>query len=432
MNFFVETYGCQMNKADSISVIENLKMSGFIQVFSPHEANFIIINTCSVRKTAENRIWGRLGSYKSLKKKYGLFILVMGCMSQRLGIEFFNESPIVDIVVGTFYKDKIPEIVRNYQKGQRVAFIDEKKLEFGLSSPDTDAPNKAFVTISHGCNNFCSYCIVPYLRGREISRNSDEIINDINNLTKLGVLQITLLGQNVNSYGNDTNDVNFPNLLKKISHETDIKWIKYLSSHPKDFTDELIDVIATENKVSKWLHLAVQSGSDKILTMMNRNYKIETYIEKVTKLKEIVPNLNLTTDIIVGFPGETDADFSDTVNLINRLEFDDAFMYKYNVRENTVACKDLTDDIDDEIKLSRLSKIIDLQRKIQHNNKIKRIGSTTEIIADKYSKKDQKEILANSQEELMIIFKGEESDFNKISKIKITKIQGNSLYGEKI
>nr|HPO50683.1 MiaB/RimO family radical SAM methylthiotransferase [Spirochaetota bacterium] len=280
------------------------------------------------------------------------------------------------------------------------------------------------------CNNFCSYCIVPYLRGREVSRDSGEIIEDINNLVKLGVKQATLLGQNVNSYGNDTNDINFPSLLKKISNETDIKWIKYLSSHPKDFTDELIEVISTEKKVSKWLHLAVQSGSNKILEKMNRKYKIETYIEKVMKLKSLNPELNLTTDIIVGFPGETEADFNDTVDLINTVKFDDAFMYKYNIRENTFAAKELGDDVPEDEKLSRLSKIIDLQRDIKSENKKKRIGSILEVIPEKFSKNSDREILGNSAEDLMVLFQGEEKDFEEILKVKVTQLKGGSLFGE--
>ena len=265
MNFFVETYGCQMNKSDSLSVSQNMIRNGYNEVYHPEDANIVIINTCSVRKTAENRIWGRLGYYKGLKRIYNQTILVMGCMSQRVGVEFFNESPVADIVVGNFYKDKIPDIIKNHQVGQRVAFIDQKTPIFGDSFPEADHPKKAFVTISHGCDNFCSYCIVPYLRGREVSRNSNDIIKDINNLVAKGVMQVTLLGQNVNSYGNDTNDIDFATLLQKISSETDIKWIKYLSSHPKDFNDKLIEVIAENKKVSKWLHLPVQAGSNKIL-----------------------------------------------------------------------------------------------------------------------------------------------------------------------
>ncbi|OHD78644.1 MAG: tRNA (N6-isopentenyl adenosine(37)-C2)-methylthiotransferase MiaB, partial [Spirochaetes bacterium RIFOXYB1_FULL_32_8] len=356
--FFVETYGCQMNKADSTSVIENLKNAGFVQVNDPINADFVIINTCSVRKTAESRIWGRLGFFKGLKAKKNLTTLVMGCMSERVGEDFFLSNHSVDIVVGNFYKDKIPSIIHNYKKGERLAFIGEKDLNFGYSFPDEENPKKAFVTISHGCNNFCSYCIVPYLRGREKSRPSKEIIDDIARLADKGVIQVTLLGQNVNSYGKDSDDISFSQLLKKICRDTNIGWIKYLSSHPKDLDDDLIETIITEDKVSKWLHLAVQSGSNNILQKMNRHYTIESYIEKVEKLKKNIRNLNITTDIIVGFPGETKLDFVDTVNLVKQIQFDDAYMYKYNVRENTHAANQLIDDVPEEEKLERLATII--------------------------------------------------------------------------
>ncbi|MCK4798510.1 MAG: tRNA (N6-isopentenyl adenosine(37)-C2)-methylthiotransferase MiaB [Spirochaetes bacterium] len=431
-SFYIETYGCQMNKADSISIIENLKRTGFKLVEDNKKADIIIINTCSVRKTAENRIWGRLGFYKNLKIKKDITLLVIGCMAQRIGKSFFLSNHSVDIVVGTFQKNKIPEILKHYKKGERLCFIEEKALDFNQSSPDKENPKKAFVTISYGCNNFCSYCIVPYLRGKERARSSTDIINDINHLVNMGVKQVTLLGQNVNSYGLDNEDISFPILLKKICRETDIKWIKYLSSHPKDFTHQLIDVIANEKKVSNWLHLAVQSGSNNILKKMNRNYKIETYIEKIEKLKNLVPKLNLTTDIIVGFPGETDKDFLDTVNLMKKIEFDDAYMYKYNSRENTFADKEYKDDITNEEKTRRLSFIIDLQRKITRKKKISRLNDTFEVISEKWSKKSNDAILGLTKEDLMIIFKGNKSDFNDIINVKATRLEGNTLYGEKI
>ena len=291
-SFFIETYGCQMNKADSSEVIDALKKAGYIEVNDNQKANIILINTCSVRQSAENRIWGRLGYYKNLKSKKDIILLIIGCMAQRLGETIFSLSDTVDIVVGVQYINKIPEILKNYKKSIKSVYTNQEKKHFYKSIPDKKNPKKAFVTITHGCNNYCSYCIVPYLRGKEISRKSDDIIEDINQLTENGVIQVTLLGQNVNSYGKDINDKSFPELLKRISKETNIQWIKYISSHPKDFTDELINVIISENKVSNWLHLAVQSGSNKILKDMNRKYKIEDYIEKIKKLKKFVPELN--------------------------------------------------------------------------------------------------------------------------------------------
>jgi tRNA-2-methylthio-N6-dimethylallyladenosine synthase len=429
--FFIETYGCQMNKSDSNTIFESLKAAGFSESEFQDQADIIIINTCSVRKTAENRIWGRLGYYRSLKKTKDITVLVTGCMAQRLGEELFFNNDTVDIVVGTFQRHRIPGILKDLRKNERIAFVEENDLIFSDSFPDKDNPKKAFVTISHGCNNYCSYCIVPFLRGRERSRPSGDIIKDINELSKKGVVQVTLLGQNVNSYGNDTHDMDFPSLLKMVCRETDISWIKYLSSHPKDFSDALIDVIASENKVAKWLHLAVQSGSNSVLQKMNRKYKIEDYIEKTSRLKKMVPKLNLTTDLIVGFPGETDRDFQDTLDLMRNVQFDDAYMYRYNIRENTVAAKDLADDVPDKVKSERLTALIDLQREITGKRKLSRVGDDLEVIADRWSKRSKKEILGLTKEDLMIIFKGDENDFNDIIKLKAVRLEGNTLYGER-
>jgi len=421
-----------MNKADSLSLSEKLRLSGYSEGRDPENSDIIIINTCSVRKTAENRIWGRLGYFKNLKRKKDIIVVVMGCMSQRIGDEIKNSGYGVDLVVGTFYKDKIPYLIENFNKKNGNVFTDEKELPFSYSSPEAGNPAKAFVTISSGCNNFCSYCVVPYLRGREISRNSAEIIDDVVKLTQKGVIQATLLGQNVNSYGLDKGDITFPELLKKIARETDIKWIKYLSSHPKDFTDELIEVISSEEKVANYLHLAVQSGSNRILEKMNRKYKIEDYIDKITKLKNLVPGLNLTTDIIVGFPGETSSDFQDTLNLMKTVEFDDAYMYKYNTRENTYSSDNFADDVSDEEKLERLQTIIDLQIEIRKKKKTSRIGDIFEVIPERKSKNNQNEILGLTKEDLMIIYNSPDFEIGKIVKLKAVKLTGNSLFGERV
>ncbi len=431
-SFFIETYGCQMNRADSAEIIEALKQAGYNEVNDNQQSDIIIINTCSVRQSAENRIWGRIGYYKNLKSKKDITLLIIGCMAQRLGKELIALNNTIDIVIGVQSIDKIPDVLKNYKKGEKLVFADEKTNIFNKSIPEKENPQKAFVTISHGCNNFCSYCIVPFLRGREISRKSGDIINDINQLTEKGVIQVTLLGQNVNSYGNDINDISFSELLKKICRETDAKWIKYLSSHPKDFTDQLIDVIVNEEKVSNWLHLAVQSGSNYILKKMNRNYKIEYYIDKIEKLKSLIPGLNLTTDLLVGFPGETEKNFMETVNLIKRIEFDDAYMYKYNSRKGTKAYKMFSDDVSENEKKRRLSEIIELQRKISRKKRLNRINNQYEVICERWSKRSHKEILGLTKEDLMIIFNGEKKDFNNIVKVKAIELKGNAIFGEKI
>ena len=421
-----------MNKADSAAIAELLTENNFIQVYDPLSSDIIIINTCSVRQSAENRIWGRIGNFKSLKEIKPIILMVVGCMAQRAGEELLSINDAVDIVVGTFLRDKIPFILSNHKKCNRSVFIEGNDLSFYRPVPDKDNPKKAYVTISFGCNNFCSYCIVPFLRGRERSRKSSEIIDDIKRIADLGVIQVTLLGQNVNSYGKDISDMPFSELLKKISRETDIQWIKYLSCHPKDFNDDLINVIAEEDKISKWLHLAVQSGSNKILERMNRHYTIENYIDKIHKLKERIKNLNLTTDIIVGFPGESEDDYLKTYNLVKEIEFDDAFMYKYNSRKSTFAYDNYKDEISAIEKRERLSGIIDLQRDISRKKRLLRIGTEFEAIAEKWSKKGRGKILALTKEDIMMVFNGEEKDFKGVFKLKVTALKGNTLFGEKI
>ncbi|MCG8571311.1 MAG: tRNA (N6-isopentenyl adenosine(37)-C2)-methylthiotransferase MiaB [Spirochaetes bacterium] len=436
MNVFIETYGCQMNKADSAVMMEALLEHGYQIVNHENDADIILLNTCSVRKTAENRIYGRIGYYKSLKEKKRaatgkkLILVIAGCMSQRLGEGLLKKHPPVDIVVGTYYRDQIPQVLYQFLNDNQQIFVEQKKFTFQPSQPDQDNPHKAFVTISHGCNNFCSYCIVPYLRGREISRSSAEIIADINDLVEKGVWQITLLGQNVNSYGQDNNEISFAQLLKKICQETDLQWIKFLSSHPKDFHEDLMNVMAEEKKVANCLHLAVQSGSNNILKKMNRHYHIEDYIRNVKKLQSMIPNLYLTTDIIVGFSGESAADYQATLDLINEVRFDDAFMYKYNVRESTLAANKYEDNVAEDIKQHRLAEVIKLQRKISLENKKERIGQTFEVISEYKSKKAENEILGLTKEDLAIVYQGNKEHFHQILNIKATKMKGNTLYGE--
>jgi len=431
--FFIETYGCQMNKADSASISESLIQNGFIESQNGTDADIVIINTCSVRQSAENRIWGRLGYYKNLKTKKKITLLVAGCMAQRLGKEFLTlKKNAVDIFIGTYFRDRIPGILKNFSGSKRLVFTDEASFSFPQSVPEKENPQKAYVTISYGCNNFCSYCIVPYLRGRERSRNSDDIINEINRLSDNGVVQVTLLGQNVNSYGKDTGDISFAKLLEKISHKTDIKWIKYLSSHPKDFTDDLIEVIAGEEKVSKWIHLAVQSGSNKILERMNRGYTVEYYLRQIEKFKSKIQKINLTTDIIAGFPGETKKDFNETCNVLKQVEFNDAFMYKYNPRKGTSAYNEFKDDVSSEEKQERLTKIIELQHDISRKKRLTIIGDINQAICEKWSNKEKNEILALTKDDIMIIFNGEERDFGKILNLKTIRLKGNTLIGEKV
>lgn len=434
MKFYIETYGCQMNKAESSSLIEDMKSRGFSITDDIDDTDIIIVNTCSVRKTAENRVFGRLGLFKKKKQsKKNLIILVMGCMAQRVGEQLINSHYGIDIVVGNYHKEKIPDLIFNHRRSENVSYIDEANVVFTDPTPDITNPLKSYLNISHGCNNFCSYCIVPYLRGREVSKSSKDIIDNINTLTKNGVVHVTLLGQNVNSYGLDRDDeIDFPDLLEKICNETDIKWVKFLSSHPKDLSDKLIETMANQDKVSKWIHLALQSGSDKILTAMNRKYLSSDYKRLVDKLRAKMPDIIITTDIIVGFSGETEDDFNDTFDIVKYVGFDDAFIYKYNERDNTLAHKSMSDDVSNEVKTDRISRLIDLQRKIavQKRNKMK--GRIFELIPERFSDDGTNRLIGISKEELIFVFDGDKDDFGKIVTVEAVGVSGSTLVGRKI
>ena len=367
MKYFFETYGCQMNKAESSSVEQILIERGWNSVDNPEDANLVIINTCSVRATAETRIHGRLGWYSALKKsqvkqnKNPITVVVMGCMAQRLLESLKKQFPVVDYVVGNFQKPFFTEIFEAVENGRKVNQLDETPVYSFASTSYEQGSFSAFVPIMHGCNNFCTYCIVPYVRGREISRSPKDILSEIDQLSAHGVKEITLLGQNVNSFcWNETKSISetaseisakacddkiilFPQLMKMIAEHlkktnSPIKWVRFMSSHPKDLSDELIKVISEEEVLCKHIHLPVQHGSSNILQRMNRRYTREKYLDLVKKIKKQIPEVSLTTDILIGFPGETEDEFEETVSLMKEINYLAAYMYYYNPREGTPAC----------------------------------------------------------------------------------------------
>ncbi|AGT44784.1 tRNA (N6-isopentenyl adenosine(37)-C2)-methylthiotransferase MiaB [Treponema pedis] len=421
MTYFFETYGCQMNQAESSSMEQLLINSGWTSAPDAEHCDLLIINTCSVRITAENRVLGRLGHFSGLKKKRKFFVLLIGCMAERLYEEIQKEFPLVDYVVGMFERNLLPKIfdeikIRvsddDYLSEFKGKSIDEKPVSGYHFAQFSHSPNafQSFVPIMNGCNNFCTYCIVPYVRGREVSRPVDEILNEIDILSRKGVREITLLGQNVNSYcgtvsringengGNNT--VDFPDLLRLIAKRAEekdsIKWIRFMSSHPKDMSDKLIEVIASEPRVCKLVHLPVQHGSDKILKRMNRVYTIEHYKNRIKKLKETVPDLALSTDILMGFPGETEDDVEKTLSLMREIEFDSAFMYHYNPREGTRAFN-FPDRIEESVKIERLGRVIDLQLKTTAKKMQKRLGKKLFVLVESHSRNNKEELFGHTE-----------------------------------
>jgi len=363
-----------MNTAESNAIISDLKKKGWKAAGSELDADFVLLNTCSVRKTAENRIWGRIGYYKHLKESRDFTLAVTGCMAERLKGNLKKKAPAVDMVIGNFEKENLSEYLDNNEiwNDNLVSEGEYTFREIHLEENNF----KSMVPIMHGCNNFCTYCIVPYVRGREVSRSPESIVKELKELEKRGVKELTLLGQNVNSYSYTENGahIDFVHLLKLILKETkQIGWIRFMSSHPKDVPDDLIKLISENERLCSHVHLAVQNGSDAVLKRMNRSYTKADFIILADKMKTAIPDISITTDLLIGFPGETLEDLEMTKTLMKQVRFNDAFTYYYNPREGTKAFE-FTDGIEKKEKLRRLNEIIELQRKISHELKTERVG----------------------------------------------------------
>ena len=451
--YFFETYGCEMNIAESAAVEQLLIARGWKQAESAQVADMAIINTCSVRETAENRIMGRLGWFNGLKavraKKLGaktkmldeaveyvkdgakpLTIVVMGCMAERLLKTFQQDYPFLDYVVGTYAKHHFSEIISAVEDGRKPFEVDDSELYKFASVSAEPGAFSTFVPIMHGCNNFCTYCIVPYVRGREISRPVCEILRELDILNGYGVKEITLIGQNVNSY-ND-NDVNFAGLLKIIADhlretKSGIQWVRFMSSHPKDFTDDVIDVIAKEDVICRHIHLPVQHGSTAVLKAMNRRYTREQYLDLVGRIKARIPDVSLTTDIMMGFPGETEQDVEDTLDLMRQVKYESAMMYYYNPREGTPAAK--MEQLPEQVRKDRLQRVIDLQLEHTHEQMIKRVGSVMKVLVESVSRDDKNELLGQTEQHEKVAFKAEKSLIGKFVDVKITELSGNTFRG---
>ncbi len=364
MKYLIESYGCQMNIAESNALELMLQGQGIERTEKPEEADAVIINTCSVRKSAENRIWGRLGFFSGIKKKKKQLLIVTGCMAERMQEELKAEAPFVDMVIGTNEKAKIPEFILGSP------LKEDKEYKF-TTSYYKEGEFSSYVPIMNGCNNFCSYCIVPYVRGREVSRSVEDIIKEICFLESKNVKEVTLLGQNVNSYKAEYNGsvVDFPTLLEIITpYMKSIEFVRFESPHPKDFSDHLIRVIRDNEKVCKHIHLPMQAGSSRILELMNRHTTREKFLELVNKMKSEIPSLTLATDVMTGFPTETEEEYEETLSMMEAMECTEAFMYYFNPREGTRAAT-MDGQIDESVKIKRLERLINEQ--IERQKRIK-------------------------------------------------------------
>ncbi len=369
MKYFIVTYGCQMNVHESEKIAGILENMGYECGKTREEADIIVFNTCAIREGAEDRVFGNVGNLKKLKKKNkNLIIAVCGCMTQKkqTAEKLMSTFPFVDIVLGTFNLSRLGQFIEAVKEGRRqMEILEEGEIDELLPYKRTSGEN-AWVNIMQGCNNFCTYCIVPYVRGREKSRLPENILNEIKAVVSEGKYKkITLLGQNVNSYGKDLKSpVSFSQLLKQICEIEGDFVVSFMTSHPKDLTDDVIDVVATEDKIEKYIHLPAQSGNNRILSLMNRRYTREKYLEIISKIRAKIPNCRITSDFIVGFPGETEEEFEDTLSLVEKVDYDSIFAFMYSPREGTVASK-MEEQIADEIKNARVNKLLQLEKSLQ-------------------------------------------------------------------
>ncbi len=421
-----------MNVADSELVAGILTNAGYTQTHNIDEADIILFNSCTVRQHAEDRVLGRITAEATRKEHNpNMLIGLIGCVAQRKGNELLNEIKSLDFVVGTDQYRQLPDIISSCLKNKEHLFADVQNNRENYENiyPVRNKGVNAFVTIMRGCNNFCSYCIVPYVRGRERSRNHREILQEIEKAGNRGFKDITLLGQNVNSYNNGI--FTFPDLLKEAAHVDSIERLRFVTSHPKDISDEVIKVMAEELKLCEHLHLPMQSGSSTILEKMNRKYTSDKYLGIIHKLRNAMPEIAITTDVMVGFPGETEEDFLQTYNLMKEIRFDYAFMFKYSPRTGTAAAE-YQDQVPEEIRLTRLQKLIDQQERITYEKYQEQIGRHVQVYVEQTSKKSDKELSGRTRDNKIAVFPGDKKLIGTFVEIEIVDATGWTLKGKQI
>ncbi len=431
-SYFIETYGCQMNVYDSELVASFLEKSGYQSTSDYNNADVVFLNTCSIRDNAENTVHRKLENLAHLKKQNPkMMIGVLGCMAQNLKNDLMESKPYVDVVLGPDSYRKIPEILENRNKTNG-HFVDTKLSKFEIYEdlfPTRKSGVNAWVSIMRGCDKFCTFCIVPFTRGRERSRTIDNIVKEVEACIEQGFIEVTLLGQNVNSYR--TPDGEFPELLESVSKIKGLKRLRYTSPHPRDIDDHLLEVMQKNKNICNHIHLPLQAGSDRILKRMNRTYSKKEFLDLVIKIKKYLPDCSITTDIIVGFPGETEEEFLDTLDVAEKVMFDNSFMFKYSPRPGTKA-EGYTDQVDEEVKQNRLERYIALQKILTlKNNKLK-IGKTFEVLVEKESKKSVNQWAGRLDGNMWVVFDKTNEKIKDLVKVKILDTKGITLFGERV
>ncbi|MFI3268141.1 MAG: tRNA (N6-isopentenyl adenosine(37)-C2)-methylthiotransferase MiaB, partial [Rikenellaceae bacterium] len=393
----------------------------------------IFINTCSIRDNAEQRIWSRLRELRAFKKrKPSLIVGIIGCMAERLKDELIEKEQIVDLVIGPDGYRTIPMLTEKAESGQKgVNVLLSREETYAEISPVRLDKNgvSAFVSIMRGCNNMCSYCVVPYTRGRERSRSSETIINEVQELINKGYKEVTLLGQNVNSYLSGDENINFPQLIEKVAQLSKDLRVRFSTSHPKDISDELIETIARNNNICKAIHLPAQSGSTRMLEIMNRKYTREWYLDRIAAIKKHIPDCTISTDIIAGFCGETEQDHKDTLSLMKEVGYASAFMFKYSMRPNTYAEKCLVDDVSESLKTERLTEIINLQRDLSLESNLQDVGKVFEVLIEGVSKRNSEELFGRTSQNKVVVFKGNDTTIGTYATVKVDSCSSATLLG---
>jgi len=425
---YVETYGCQMNEADSEIVLSVMNSTGYEPTGDIAAADVIFLNTCSIRDNAEQRIHGRLTNISYYKKqKPGLVVGLLGCMAERLRKQLLQEGSVVDVVVGPDQYRSLPDLVDEARTGTKGLAVKLSRVEtYDDITPLRTEGISAWLSVMRGCDKFCTFCVVPFTRGRERSRALESIVREVEELAGHNFREITLLGQNVNSYRSDGND--FADLLAAVAAVDPAIRIRYTTSHPQDMSDKLIETMAAWKNICNYIHLPVQSGSNRVLKLMNRTYTVEHYLERVGRIQELIPGASLSTDIIAGFPTETEDDHKRTLELIARVAYDGAYMFKYSPRENTKAWA-MGDDVPEEVKGRRLAEIIDVQREIANRNNQRHLGTIEEILVDGPSKRDEREWKGRTDTNKVVVFTRSDQQIGDYLPVKIHKATAATLYG---
>ncbi len=434
---FIETYGCQMNVADSEVVASVMQTVGYSLTDDMAQADAILVNTCSVRDNAEQRVLGRLADLVAVHKRQRKVVIgIIGCMAERTKEKLFDAG--ADLVAGPDSYLELPHLMAQAEMGQKAISVD-------LSTTETYAnvlPMRmghgsvsGFVSIMRGCNNFCTYCIVPYTRGRERSREVESILAEVRDLQTRGYKEVTLLGQNVNSYRycqEGKEPITFPQLLSIVAQAVPTMRVRFTTSHPKDMTDETLEVIAAHSNICRHIHLPMQSGSSRILKVMNRKYTREWYMDRISAIRRIIPDCGISTDVFCGFHSETDDDQRDTLSLMEWAQFDSAFMFRYSERPGTYAAQHLPDDVPDDVKATRLQQIIDLQNRLSLESNKRDVGKTFEVLVEGYSKKSRADLMGRTSQNKAVVFPAGGHKKGDFVKVKITAATQATLIGEEI